>query len=95
MKTIMIYYLDIFGEAFTVSLYRVFLGAAIFFSPFVACAIGLWISGSSLFIFTGPWVSKVASIAILIYGLNVSFAVFWALGEGHSEYMTIGEGATH
>jgi hypothetical protein len=88
VNTIMIYYLDIFGEVFTVSLYRVFLGAALFFSPFVACAIGLWISGSSLFIFTGQWGSKFAAVAVFCYGINVSFGVFFALGEGHSEYAT-------
>jgi hypothetical protein len=88
MNTIITYYLELVGEHFTVSLSRVFLGAALFLSPFVACAIGLWVSEPNLFIFTGPWASKFASVALLIYGLNVSFGVFFALGEGHSEYMT-------
>lgn len=93
MNTIVTYYLEIFGEFFTLSLYRVFLGAAIFFAPFGALAGVLWISESNLLVFTGSWASKLAAVAVCGYGLNISFAVFWALGEGHSEYMTIGEGA--
>jgi hypothetical protein len=88
MNTIITYYLELVGEHFTVSLSRVFLGAALFLSPFFACAIGLWVSESNLFIFTGPWASKLASVALLIYGFNFSFGVFFALGEGLSEYMT-------
>lgn len=88
MNTIVTYYLELVGEHLTVSLSRVFLGAALFLSPLVACAIGLWVSESNLFIFSGPWASKFASAALLIYGFNISFGVFFALGEGHSEYMT-------
>jgi hypothetical protein len=89
MNTIITYYLELVGEHLTVSLSRVFLGAALFLSPLVACAIGLWVSESNLFIFSGPWASKFASAALLIYGFNISFGVFFALGEGHSEYMTV------
>ena len=88
MNTIITYYLELVGEHFTVSLRRVFLGAALFLLPFVACAIGLWVSESNLFIFSGPWASKFVGVAIFAYGINVSFGVFFALGEGHSEYMT-------
>ncbi|MCA3019824.1 MAG: hypothetical protein ING73_13020 [Rhodocyclaceae bacterium] len=94
MNTIITYYLDLVGEHLTVSLSRVFLGATLFLLPFVACAIGLWVSESNLLIFTGPWASKFASAALLIYGFNISFGVFFSLGEGHSEYMTLGEGAS-
>ncbi|MFN7221668.1 MAG: hypothetical protein ACK5UX_13640 [Burkholderiales bacterium] len=94
MNTIITYYLAIVGEFFTLSLYRVFLGAALFFAPFGALAGALWMSESNLLIFTGSWASKLAAVAVCGYALNVSFAVFFALGEGHSEYMTLGEGAT-
>jgi hypothetical protein len=68
---------------FAVSIARAFLHGAICFTLLVAFKTLIWVSESKLFFFSGPWASKLASFALLIYGsgLPSSFGFWSAIGE--------------
>ena len=74
MKFITVGFLELFGDWFSKTVARVFLGTTVFFLPFLLFSILLWTSDSNLWIFASTIASKICSIAMLLLGLFMAFS---------------------
>jgi len=84
MEILALLFLELFGDWFSKTMLRVFLGATVFFLPFLLVSINLWSSGSNLWIFASPIASKVFAVAALLYGLLMAFCMLAVLAENSS-----------
>ena len=84
-------FMELFGEWFSKTILRVFLGAIVFFLPFLLIAICLWTSESNLWIFASTIASKVLAVVVLLFSLDMAFGVLWALGELNSWNRIVGD----
>lgn len=92
MEILALLFIELFGDWFSKTMFRVFLGAAVFFLPFLLVSIYLWNSDSNLWIFASTIASKVAAAAVLIVGLVMAFCMLAVLAENNSWNQLLGDG---
>lgn len=91
MESLAMAIFDLFGDWFTKTMARVFLGAAVMFLPFLIGAIWLWTSDSNLLIFVSAVASKVLAVVVLLAGLFMAFNLLCLLAEGNSARICFGD----
>jgi len=84
MEFIAMAFLELFGDFFSKTVARVFIGTAVFFLPFLLIAIWLWTSDSNLWIFASAIASKILAVIVLLLGVFMALNMLWVLAEGNS-----------
>ena len=91
MELITLAFVVLCGDWFSKTVARVFLGATVFFMPFLLGAIWLWTSDSTLWIFASAIASKVLAVVVLLLGLVMAFNMLCVLAEGGSARIYFGD----
>ncbi len=84
MEFIALVFIEVFGDWFSKTVLRVFLGTIVFFLPFLLFSILLWTSDSNLWIFASTIASKICAIAMLLLGIFMAINMLVALAECNS-----------
>ena len=91
MEFLAMVFLELFGDFFSKTVARVFIGTAVYFLPFLLIVIWLWTSDSNLWIFVSAVASKVLAVVVFLAGLFMAFNLLCVLAEGNSARICFGD----